>query len=292
MNYLQQNIDITELSNFKTKAIAKYYFEVHSRQDIYKIYEIVKFAKNENLKVLFIWWWTNLLFAFDEFNWVVIKNCLKWWSYNDETKILESYTNEKIWDISESLEKEYGQDIWHRFIWLPWSIGWAVFGNAWCFWLETEGNFMDAEVVDLSTWEIKILNKTNANFTYRNSIFKETERYFIIKVRFDLSKMVEKYHSDVDNLDFRNNKQPKWQSCWSFFKNPSKELSAWLAIQEVWLKWYHYNSAYFSELHANFLMSEWKNSNWRDLIYLIDLAKSKVKDKYWIEMEPEVRIIN
>jgi UDP-N-acetylenolpyruvoylglucosamine reductase len=63
-------------------------------------------------------------------------------------------------------------------------------------------------------------------FEYRNSIIKKTNKYFLIKVRFNLSKLVEKYSSDVDNLDFRENKQPKGNTCGSFFKNPSKESSA------------------------------------------------------------------
>jgi len=47
-------------------------------------------------------------------------------------------------------------------------------------------------------------------FEYRSSFIKNTKnRYFIIKARFDLSKKVEKYSSDVDNIDFRENKQPK-----------------------------------------------------------------------------------
>lgn len=58
------------------------------------------------------------------------------------------------------------------------------------------------------------------NFTYRSSILKETEKYFLISATFNLSQKVEKYHSDVDNIDFRENKQPKGNSCGSFFKNP------------------------------------------------------------------------
>ncbi|MBT4632859.1 hypothetical protein HOB94_02515 [bacterium] len=63
-------------------------------------------------------------------------------------------------------------------------------------------------------------------FNYRTSIIKETNKYFIIKVKFDLSKLVEKYSSDVDNLYFREHKQPKGNTCGSFFKNPSRENSA------------------------------------------------------------------
>ncbi len=291
IDYLQTNVDISELSNFKTKAFAKLYFEVKSRQDVDKLSEIVEYAKKKWLNILFIWWWTNLLFAFDMFDWIVIKNCLQWWTYDKKTKILEAYTSEKIWDIAKSLENDYGQDIWHRFIWLPWTIGWAVVGNAGCFWLETEWNFEKAEVLDLSNYSITNLQKKSADFSYRSSIFKKTDYYFIISVTFDLNEKVEKYSSDVDNIDFRENKQPKWNSGGSFFKNPSKELSAWKAIEEVWLKGYNHNWVLFSSLHANFLINTKHNWDWRDLIYLIDLAKTKVKNKFGIDLEPEVRII-
>lgn len=292
LDYLQSNVDITDLSNFKTKAFTKLYFEVKSRQDIDKISEIVEYAKKENLKVLFIGWGTNLLFAFDVFDWIVIKNCLQWWIYNKDTKILEAYSSEKIRDIAKSLENDYWQDLWHRFIGLPGTIGWAVVGNAGCFGLETEWNFEKAEVLNLSNYSRTNLEKKSAEFSYRNSIFKKTGNYFIISVTFNLNEKVEKYSSDVDNLDFRENKQPKWNSGWSFFKNPSKELSAWKAIEEVGLKWYNHNGVLFSPLHANFLINSKRNWDWRDLIYMIDLAKTKVKEKFGLDLEPEVRIIS
>jgi UDP-N-acetylenolpyruvoylglucosamine reductase len=54
MKILQKNRDITELSNFKTKAFAKYYFEINNMKDVDKLFDIVQFAKNEDLKVLFV----------------------------------------------------------------------------------------------------------------------------------------------------------------------------------------------------------------------------------------------
>ena len=289
LNYLQKDKDITELSNFKTKAKSKYYFETHNRQDIAKLSEIYNYGKSNNMKILFIWWGTNLLFAFDIFEGIIIKNCLEWWNYNNETKILESYSNEKISDISEFLYND-GQTLWKRFIWLPWSIWWAVYWNAWCFWLETENNFLEAEVLNLETWKIEFLNKENSKFEYRNSIYKKENKYFIIKVKFDLSKKIEKYHSDVDNIDFRENKQPKGNSCWSFFKNPSKDFSAGKLIEDSWFKWKKVWWAYFSEKHANFLMTE-NNASYKDLLTLIKEVKENVKNKYDIELINEVRII-
>lgn len=288
---LQQNIDITGLSNFKTKAKTKYYYEINQIEDVFHLKDIIDFSKENKLKLLFIWWWTNLLFAFDTFKGIVIKNNLKWFYYQEKNQTLEVYSSESISDIARNLEIDYGQILWHRFIWLPGSIWGAVFWNAWCFWLETENNFLEAEVYNIETWVIEKINKEQSHFWYRNSIFKQTEKYFIIKVKFDLSHLVEKYSSDVDNIKFRQEVQPMWNSCGSFFKNHSKEYSAGKLIEEVGLKWYTYNTAFFSEKHANFLMTNRDNGDYKDLLFLIDLAKNKVQNVFWIELQAEVRII-
>lgn len=291
MKILQKNKDITELSNFKTPASAKYYFEINSRQDVDKLFNIVQFAEKEKLKVLFVWWGTNMLFAFDVFEWIVIKNCLQWWEYDSESKILKTYSNELISDIAESLEKDYGQNLWHRFIWLPGSVGWAVYWNAGCFGLETENNFREATIYNLSTWKIEVLSKKDMKFDYRTSILKQNNnKYFLIDTTFDLSTKIEKYHSDVDNINFRENKQPKGNTCWSFFKNPNREQSAGFLIESVWLKWFNLWWAFFSPLHANFLMNDWTASH-KDLLNLIKLAQEKVKNEFWVDIENEVRII-
>lgn len=289
-NILIKDKNITELSNFKTKAIAKYYYELNNRQDIDNVHDIYEFWIKNNLKILFIWWWTNLLFAFDYFEWIVIKNCLEWWKYDKEQKILSSYSGEYISDIALELKEKNNEALWQRFIWLPWSIGWAVFWNAGCFWLETENNFLEAEVLNLNNWKINIFGIDDMKFSYRSSVIKEQEKYFIISVKFDLSKKVEKYSSDVDNIYFREVRQPKWNTCWSFFKNHSREFPAGGMIEKVWLKWHKLWWAFFSNKHANFLMSDW-SATYLDLIRLIELAQNKVNEKFEIKLVPEVRII-
>lgn len=74
-----------------------------------------------------------MLFAFDTYPGVVVKNKLRGWEYNKQTKILETYSDEKIRHIALILEMEDGQALWHRFIGLPGTIGGAIYGNAGCF---------------------------------------------------------------------------------------------------------------------------------------------------------------
>ena len=129
------------------------------------------------------------------------------------------------------------------------------------------------------------------NFSYRHSILKEHKQYFLVSAEFDLSQKIEKYHSDVDNIYFREHKQPKWYSCGSFFKNPSKEVSAGFLIESVWLKGYHHGGAYWSDLHANFLMSDGVACTGRDLIELVRMTQEKVKNEKGIDLMNEVQII-
>lgn len=288
---LQENIDITHLSNYKTPARARYYYEINSEEDISCLYELSLYARENNLKILTIWWGTNMLFAFDIYEGIIIKNNLVSWEYDIDTKELLSYSAASIWDIAESLEKKYNTDIWHRFIGLPGSIGGAIWWNAWCFGLEVENNFKEVYIYDIDNNVYKKLSKEEMKFSYRSSILKEGySNYFIVYAVFDLSKVVEKYSSDTDNIYFREHKQPKWNTCWSFFKNPSREQSAWYLIEQVWLKWYKQGWALFSDIHANFLMHD-GNGSYRDLLELIDTAKTRVRDQFWIELINEVQII-
>lgn len=320
LDFLEQNKDITSISNYKTPAKAQYFYEITWESQIPELTKLFQYISENGFKHLTVWWGTNLLFAFDMFEGVIIKNSLMGWSYDEKTQILESFSNEPIWDIAQTLELRYNQPLWHRFIGLPGSIGWAVFGNAGCFGLETESNFLEAKVLDKTTWEVIILDKTMMNFAYRSSILKQTENFFLISAKFDLSQKIEKYHSDVDNIDFRQNKQPKGNSCGSFFKNPEgyfletpsgidiitdkneadslkrewmvlQKLSAGKLIEQVWLKWCIHWGATWSEKHANFLLSDGEMCTWQDLIFLIQEAQTKVKEQFWVGLENEVRII-
>lgn len=288
---LERKRDIWDLSGYKTRATAEYYFEVKTADDIAELPHIYAWARANKLPFFILGWGMNCLFAFDVFPGVIIKNSLNQWAYHQDTKILESESNASIWDIASELEEEYKQPLWYRFIGLPGSVGWAIYGNAWCFGLETGWNFLDAEILDLHTGEQKIFVKSEMQFSYRSSFLKGKRWYFLVRARFDLSEVREKYHSDVDNLYFREHKQPKWNTCGSFFKNPTREQTAGMLIEAVWGKWMRKGWAFFSSLHANFLMSDGRDCHWKDLISLIEEVEQKVYDQFRIRLEREVQII-
>ncbi|MEG1196865.1 MAG: UDP-N-acetylmuramate dehydrogenase [Raoultibacter sp.] len=88
----------------------------------------------------------------------------------------------------------------------------------------------------------------------------------------------------------RKKNQPlRYPSCGSVFKNPPGK-SAGALLEAVGLKGYKVGGAQISELHANFIVNVDKACA-ADVRALIDLATSKVKEVYGIELTPEVRFL-
>ena len=115
----------------------------------------------------------------------------------------------------------------------------------------------------------------------------------------------------------RASKLPDWTkigTAWSFFKNPlvSKDiynnlknqfsdligftvtqdeikLSAWQLIELVGMKWYRINDAWVYDQHALVLVN-YANASGQEVMNLIHLIQSKVQEKFWIDLVPEVNI--
>lgn len=78
-------------------------------------------------------------------------------------------------------------------------------------------------------------------------------------------------------------------SCGSVFKNPEGH-SAGALIDQAGLKGMRIGGAQISDKHANFIVNV-GNATARDVRGLIELARTKVKEAYGIELQPEVRFL-
>jgi UDP-N-acetylenolpyruvoylglucosamine reductase len=84
--------------------------------------------------------------------------------------------------------------------------------------------------------------------------------------------------------------QPKEPSAGCIFKNPSPALSAGKVIQEAGLKGARIGGASVSEVHANFIIND-GTATARDVLELIELIRSRVKEGRGIDLTTEVEII-
>lgn len=76
MDFLIQNHNVGQYTGYKTRVFAQYFFEISSENDLPKIAQIYRFASENNLPILFISGGTNMLFARDFFDGIVIKNSI------------------------------------------------------------------------------------------------------------------------------------------------------------------------------------------------------------------------
>lgn len=90
-------------------------------------------------------------------------------------------------------------------------------------------------------------------------------------------------------LKQRNATQPLGHNCGSVFKNPDGD-SAGRLIEAAGLKGTRIGGAEISELHANFFPNV-DNCKAQDVMDLINLARNTVKEKFGVELEPEVKFL-
>lgn len=101
----------------------------------------------------------------------------------------------------------------------------------------------------------------------------------------------ERVRCEVDRfLSQRTRAQPlDVPSCGSVFKNPPGDFAGRL-IEAAGLKGARRGGAEISQVHANFIVNR-GGATARDVLALIDEARSRVLERSGVELEPEVRIV-
>lgn len=237
MNILH-NFQLQTYNSFRTKANAKLFAQPSSIDELIKI---LKQYPNEEKLILGNG--CNLFFTKD-FDGLVIKPMMKGITIindNDDYVDIEVGATEDWDELVEYCVKHNWSGIENLSL-IPGSVGAAPIQNIGAYGTEVEDIIISVKAVEIATNEVKLFNNINCNFSYRNSIFKQTRGYIITSVVFRLSKSFtyqEKYidlknelsHTPSPNLqqvreaiiNIRKRKLPNHieiPNAGSFFKNP------------------------------------------------------------------------
>lgn len=173
---------------------------------------------------------------------------------------------------------------------IPGSIGGALAMNAGAYDGEMSMVVESSLVLDKSGKFLK-LNKEQLELEYRMSTILKND-YVVLEVTFQLKKgEYEKIKNRIDELmQRRREKQPlEYPSAGSTFKRPTGYFAGKL-IQDSGLKGRKVGDAEVSTKHSGFIINK-GNATAKDILDLIDIVKSTVKEKFNVELHPEVRII-
>ncbi|MFA6017503.1 MAG: UDP-N-acetylmuramate--L-alanine ligase [Patescibacteria group bacterium] len=288
---IEKNKDLVQFNTLRTSAVAEYFLEARTREDLI---EGKKFAFKNKLQLLIISGGSNLAIVKNEIKGLVIKNSYK------ELKILEETDANVLLSVSsgypvsllvnETINKGYQGFEYHKG--LPGMVGGAVYMNS--KWTKPVSYFGDNLVMGYlvsELGEVKQVNRDYFMFDYDYSILQKTKE-IILEAVFRLKKVdpqILKIRSS-EAFEYRKKTQPmgeKTSGC--FFRNIDGK-SAGQMIDQAGLKDFSIGDFYVSPIHANFIINRGKGKS-KDLIELVRIIKERVKKKFGVKLEEEVIII-
>ena len=173
----------------------------------------------------------------------------------------------------------------------PGSVGGEVFMNAGAHGQNIAQALNWARVYSPEDGVITLKNE-DMEFTYRTSICQR-KPYSVLEAEFNLTKAEnEKIQEKMnENLSFRQNKQPSLTlpNCGSTFRNPEGD-SAGRMLEAVGCKGLKVGGMRVWENHANFIINE-DNATSLDVLHLMLEMYNRVKEKFNVELVPEVRFL-
>ncbi len=173
---------------------------------------------------------------------------------------------------------------------IPGSIGGNIFMNAGCYGQEIKDKLISVIYFDINDKKVYEKNIKDLQFDYRKGFQKNNTviLYGKFKISYDnqhdIKKLMQKYEF------IRNKTQPqKVNCCGSIFKNPVNQ-SAWKLIKSSIDESFYNGPIKLSKKHSNFFENE-PNISANSIDSFISKIQTKVKEKYKITLEKELRII-
>ena len=174
----------------------------------------------------------------------------------------------------------------------PGSFGGMIYMNASAHNQAIADTFVSARIFNLKTKEIETFSKEDMKFEYRKSSISNGT-YIVLDAIFELKQGNQEQIDEIikRNIEFRKNRQPslKQGNAGSTFKNPEND-SAGRLLDLCEFKGVKEGGAMVFENHANFVVN-YDNATSMDVLTLMFKMYSKVKEKYRIILEPEIKYI-
>jgi UDP-N-acetylmuramate dehydrogenase len=294
---------------FRVGGPAKWFVEIKSVDELVGVLDI---ANNEKLNWFVIGGGSNAIASDQGFDGIIIKIGLMGVEINNN-KITVGSGLPTVALARQASDAGLSGIEWMAS--LPGTIGGAIRGNAGCFGGETRDHL--SAVVVLREGKIIRIKSEDLLFDYRHSSFKD--KYFrdvIIEAEFELeqadpsvikekiayilSKRAESQPlaCGTAGCTFKNYKidnEEEKQRLYGFADIPremidSGAISAGLLIDSLDLKGTKIGGARVSEVHANFIIND-GTATADDIVQLISLVKTRVRDAYNIQLEEEIEYI-
>jgi len=252
--------------------------------------KLLKYAYQKKISAIFIGSGSNILVWDKGFDGIVIslKKSFKNLTIKRNSQIIVEAGVMLGTMVKQAMAAEIGG--LESLIGVPGTVGGALIMNAGAFGSEISKYFEEAKTMTIEG-DTKSYKKGEIEFSYRHSTFPKNEILLEATFQCKRGKPAEILKDRKVASDGRKSNQPlKFRSAGSIFKNPSDSLAAGYLIDKTGLKGTERGGAAISEKHANFIVNM-GDATAADVLYLIKLAKKYVANKFYINLELEVKLI-
>ena len=251
-------------------------------KNINELITIIEYLKDKNISYLVLGNGSNIIFSKEHYDYVIIKL--------DKLNNIEYHDNIVTAEAGYSINK--GLDGLTFAAGIPGCVGASTAMNAGAYNSDMAAVVKEAKVLN-EKLEVITMNNQDLQYEYRDSFLKRHPEYIVLSTTFELSKNDPEAMKHI--VDERRKKRMASQpldlpNAGSVFRNPENMYAGEL-IEKSNLKGLTIGGASVSEKHANFIVNT-GNAKGKDVVKLIDKIKTKVKNKYHVELKLEQIIID
>ena len=254
-----------------------------------EVRQAICLAKEEQIPFFVVGNGSNLLVSDDGFRGMIVQIGRNLQEISVEDNVIYAQAGALLSRVSKTA-LEHGLTGMEFAAGIPGSLGGAVAMNAGAYGGEMKDILTDVEVLT-PDGEIKTLSLEELDLSYRHSCIFEKD-YIVLSVHLQLEQGdTTVIRNRMDELArARREKQPlEYPSAGSTFKRPAGYFAGAL-IQDAGLKGYTVGGAQVSEKHSGFVVNR-GGATAEEVLFLIKQVQKKVKSRFGVTMEPEVRMV-
>lgn len=281
---IKTKINLAAYTSFKIGGEADFFFEPRSLKSLR---EVLFSAKKAGKKVLILGAGSNILVSDFGVEAIVVKlSGSNFRKIENQNACVIAGSGLKLSQLL-LFAKDKGLRGLEFLAGIPGTLGGALAGNAGA-WGESIGSLVqEVSVLDYSG-RLKVLTSGDLRFAYRKS---NLNKYIILSAKLKLQKTAkDEIALRIKEYLLKRGRLPgnNLPSAGCIFKNPAGFSAGWL-IEACGLKGKIEGGALISPDHANFILNTGKAKS-SDVLSLMNLIKRKVKEKFKIGLQPEIKI--
>jgi len=294
---IKDELDLLEISYLEDEIMKKHTtFGIGGSADLFilpnknsQIKQLIDIIKDKNIQYYFLGSGSNILIDDKGLRGIIV-------SLKKSSKKIVFENNQVFVDCGVmlgTLVKELSKNDITGFESLggvPGTVGGALIMNAGAFGGEISNHLVSVTSINMNG-KIKKYSNTDIDFSYRKSTFPKDELLMDATFKCNKGNKNKIKSKRLAASSLRKNNQPlRYRSAGSIFKNPEGNLAAGYLIDKTGLKGKRIGGAQISKKHANFIINI-DNASSGDVIKLINVIEKKVKSKFDVKLELEIKIL-